>query len=102
LDFMEQWPELSVDINYADSRVDLIEEGFDLAVRIGVLEDSSLIARRLAPIKLGLVASPEYLEKFGHPEHPRELRDHSCLLYSYQATGTNWRLNGPDGETIVR
>jgi len=102
LDFIEEWPKLEVDIHYADSRADLIDEGFDVAVRIGVLEDSSLIARRLAPIKLGLVASPEYLERFGRPEHPRELSGHSCLLYSYQATGANWRLWGPDGETLVR
>lgn len=102
LDFLEQWPDLDVDIHYSDARVDLIEDGFDLAVRIGALEDSNLFARRLAPIQLGLVASPAYLERFGQPEHPRELRQHSCLLYRYQATGTSWRLQGPDGETIVR
>lgn len=102
LDFLDQWPALEVDVHYSDARVDLIEDGFDLAVRIGALEDSSLMARRLAPIQLGLVASPAYLERFGRPEHPRDLRDHSCLLYSYQATGTSWRLQGPDGETIVR
>lgn len=102
LDFIERWPELEVDIHYADSRADLIDEGFDVAVRIGALEDSSLIARRLAPIKLGLVASPAYLARYGRPEHPRQLSEHSCLLYSYQATGANWRLNGPDGESLVR
>ncbi|TDP62871.1 LysR family transcriptional regulator [Bradymonas sediminis] len=102
LDFIEKWPELEIDIHYADTRVDLIGEGFDVAVRIDALDDSGLIARRLAPIKLGLVASPEYLERFGRPGHPRELDGHSCLLYKYQATGTNWRLHGPDGETVVR
>lgn len=102
LDFIEKWPELEIDIHYADSRVDVIGDGFDVAVRIGALEDSGLIARRLAPIKLGLVASPDYLNRFGRPEHPRELDGHSCLLYKYQATGTNWRLHGPDGETVVR
>lgn len=101
LEFLTQWPDLDVEIHFADSRVDLIEDGFDLALRIGALADSSLKARHLAPIHLGLVASPEYLEKFGRPEHPRELRDHSCLLYSYQATGTSWRLQDSDDEIIV-
>ncbi|MBA2662610.1 MAG: LysR family transcriptional regulator [Bradymonadaceae bacterium] len=101
-DFMRRYPDLDVDIQFSDPRVDIVEQGFDVAVRVGALSDSSLFARHLAPVALGLVASPEYLERFGRPAHPRDLKDHSCLLYSYQAMGASWRFNGPDGETLVR
>lgn len=96
-DFMADWPELRVEATLTDSRVDLLGEGYDLVLRIGDLEDSSLIARRLAPVRRVICAAPSYLEAHGAPIHPRELRDRRCLQYGYLATGNVWRLSGPDG-----
>jgi len=98
--FMAQYPELDVDLQLNDRTVDLVDEGFDLAVRIGELPDSTLVARRLAPLRTAVVAAPAYLDRHGRPAHPRELQAHACLLYSYLASGRTWRFAGPDG--VVR
>lgn len=98
--FMDANPELSVDLGLNDRFVDLVEEGFDVAVRIGRLPDSSLIARRLAPVRRLLVASPDYVAAHGAPQRPEDLRDHACLLYSYLLRGDTWPLTGPDGRTV--
>jgi len=95
-EFMVAHAELAVDVHFNDRRVDLIEEGFDLAIRIGKLADSSLIARKVASTELVLVASPGYLAAHGTPESPEDLRGHSCLLYAYQSSGhQTWALDGP-------
>jgi DNA-binding transcriptional LysR family regulator len=80
--FLEAHPELWIDLDLNDRRVDLVNEGFDIAVRIGQLEDSSLIARRLAPVRNIVCASPAYLEKHGTPRRPEDLMDHAYLRYS--------------------
>lgn len=100
-DFMPRCPELRVDLTLNDRRVDLVEEGYDLAVRIGTLADSSLVARRLAPNRTILVAAPAYLERRGGPQVPEDLNDHEGLYYSY-LDGVVWRLAGPDGDREVR
>lgn len=100
--FLERYPEINLDAAFEDRVVDLVEEGYDLAIRIGVLADSSLIARRLAPNRRILCAAPAYLERCGAPQSPESLAAHSCLLYSYQASGDTWQLNGPEGERSVR
>jgi DNA-binding transcriptional LysR family regulator len=100
-EFLLRYPELSVDLQLNDRTVDLVEEGFDMAVRIGELPDSSLIAKRLAPMRRATAAAPSYLEKHGRPRHPRDLTDHQCLIYSYLAWGREWRFDGPDGEVRV-
>lgn len=97
-DFMARYPELNVDLTLNDRVVDLVEEGFDLAIRIARLAESSLIARRLAPNRLVLCAAPSYLAAHGAPRAVEDLKDHACLLYSYQTAGDAWRLCGPGGE----
>lgn len=80
--FLETHPDVWIDLDVTDNRVDVVHEGFDVAVRIGQLEDSSLIARKLAPVRNIVCASPSYLEKHGTPEHPEDLMNHTYLRYS--------------------
>lgn len=75
-------PRLELDVDYSDRIADLIGERFDAAIRIGVLKDSSLVARRLGPARAVLVASPEYLARNGRPDTPASLADHECLIYT--------------------
>jgi DNA-binding transcriptional LysR family regulator len=75
-------PRLDLDISYSDRRVDLVAEGFDAALRIGTLRDSSLVARRIAPVRSALVASPDYLARRGTPKKPADLAQHDMLIYS--------------------
>ena len=82
-----------------DRQVDLIEENIDLAIRIGELEDSSLIARKLARVHFATCASPGYLEKYGEPGHPSELVEHEVLVYSNLAVGRQWFYQ-QDGKQI--
>lgn len=100
-EFLARYPELSIDLQLNDRTVDLVDEGYDMAIRIGQLPDSSLIARRLAPVRRMAFASSAYLNAHGRPRHPRELRDHDCLVYSYQSSGREWRFRGPEGEIRV-
>ncbi|MEL6178850.1 MAG: LysR family transcriptional regulator [Myxococcota bacterium] len=90
--FMSRYPELEVELQLTDRMVDMVDEGFDMAIRIGELEPSSLMARRLAPVQRVVCASPEYVERHGRPTHPDELRNHACLLYTLQNTGERWRF----------
>ncbi len=104
---LEACPELSLDLTLNDRRVDLVEEGYDLAIRIVALGDSSLIARRLAPSHRVLCAAPAYLAAGrvlgrGPPAAPEDLAAHECLVYSYQAAGQAWRLSGPTGDKRVK
>jgi DNA-binding transcriptional LysR family regulator len=85
-----------------DRVVDLIEEGYDVAVRIGRLADSGLIARRLSTCRLVVCASPDYLARRGTPRTPADLLEHNSLLYAYASNGGAWRFHGEGGETEVR
>lgn len=100
-EFMAMYPDLDVELSFSDRLVSIVDEGFDLAVRIGQLDDSSLFARRLAPVESFLCASPAYLERRGRPERPGELQEHACLRYTYLSTGAMWRLVGADGEEVA-
>ena len=100
--FLCRYPEVRVEANFSDRRVDLVDEGFDLAVRIGALDDSSLVARRLAPYARLVVASPALVERLGVPAHPSDLSAMPGLLFAYQQTGAIWGFQGPDGEASVR
>lgn len=93
-DFLAAYPDLRVELTVNDRMVDLIEEGYDVAVRVGRLADSSLVARRLAPVRLILVASPAYLMAHRAPAHPDELSGHTCLEYAY--SGRPWRFDRND------
>ncbi|MCR9071550.1 MAG: LysR family transcriptional regulator [Alphaproteobacteria bacterium] len=99
--FLSRYPELSVDLTVNDRVVDLLEEGYDVAVRIGRLSDSSLVARRLAPVAIHLAASPGYLALRGVPRHPAELVDHACLTYAYSSEGIAWRFTDASGAVVV-
>ncbi len=101
-DFLGRYPELQVDLTLNDRFVDLVEEGFDVAVRIAQLTDSALIARRLAPSRRVVCASPEYLAKNGAPETPQDLLGHNCLLYAYTAPGDEWRYRDGRSERSLK
>lgn len=88
--FEQQHPAVRLEVVLEDRRVDLLAEDFDLAIRIGELEDSSLIAQRLMTMPLHVYASPSYLARYGVPTHPEELRSHRCLHYSLQREGPSW------------
>jgi len=99
-DFLALYPELSVDMNLDDRKVDLIEEGFDLAVRISDLPDSSLVARRLASCRHVVCAAPEYLQRHGIPQTPDDLHEHNTLTYQYHEFQNEWRFLSPEGKYI--
>lgn len=102
--FLARHPKLRLSIHLSDNVVDLVSEGFDLAIRIGVLDDSRLVARRIAPNRRVLCASPDYLHRRGRPRTPGELADHDCLLlFGRGGRQDVWRLGTPTGgEVAVR
>lgn len=93
-------PKVTLELSLSDRRVDLIEEGFDLAIRVGVLADSSMVARRLAPAPMVVAASPAYLAARGVPLVPDDLRAHDCLRYEYSRTA-GWRLTDGGREVVI-
>jgi len=100
LSFQQQFPKIELDIHVSGRLVDLVEEGIDVALRVGELEDSSLIARRLMVCGFHACASPEYLKKHGKPEHPSELETHNCLIYSQSPHPDNWMFRDNQGKSI--
>ena len=101
-DFLSEYRELSISLTLNDRFTDLIEEGFDIAIRIAQSADSSLIARRLSGVRCVMTATPEYLERKGEPTKPQDLSGHQCLSYSYLASGLEWPIFGPNGATSVK
>ncbi|KIL98133.1 Transcriptional regulator LysR family [Paramagnetospirillum magnetotacticum MS-1] len=97
--FLARYPEIELEMGFTDRHVDLVEEGWDLAVRIGRLADSSLIVRRLAPIRRLAAASPDYVARRGTPVHPSELSGHDCLTHGGRVH-SEWRFTGEDGKPI--
>ena len=96
--FFRAYPEVSVDLHLSDATVDIVAQGFDAALRIAALPDSSLVARRLCPVSQLVVASPDYLEQHGRPAHPRDLAGRPCLSYAYRAGNAVWRFTNDAGE----
>jgi len=90
--FMARYPEIQLDVSFSDEISDLVAEGYDLAMRISSLADSSLLARRLCGVRILLVGSPAYFEAHGRPSHPRELAAHRALLYANSRGGDAWRF----------
>ena len=98
-DFLVRYPEVEVEFMLDDRVVNIVEEGFDVAIRIRRLEDSSLLARYLAPAQMILCAAPAYLEKNGMPSTPADLERHECLVYDYLARQGVWSFER-DGEHV--
>lgn len=101
-DFLKAYSDVKVDLELSDRIVNLVEEGFDLAIRIGQLNDSTLVCRQLASTRLVLCASPDYLKRHDIPNHPAELSAHETFSYSLLSTGHTWRFDGPEGRVDVR
>jgi DNA-binding transcriptional LysR family regulator len=101
-EFLATYAEVSVDLHLSDAMVDLVGEGFDAAIRIAALPDSSLVARRLCEMPRYLVGSPAYLNKRGRPKHPLHLAQHRCIGYSYTTTPDTWRFTKNGKSATVR
>lgn len=97
-EFFRLYPEISIDLHLSDATVDLVGDGFDAALRIAVLPDSSLVARRLCGVSPVVLAAPGYLARHGEPRHPRELNGHHCLGYAYRRRQDIWHFTNSAGE----
>lgn len=102
LDFAAQYPAVGIDVGFSDRMVNLVEEGFDVAVRIGRLADSSLVARRLAAVRLVTCASPDYLARAGAPRAPEDLAGHTAILDTNVRDPTIWRFGAQPETRDVR
>lgn len=100
--FRAQFPLVKLEIILSDRVVDIVEEGFDVAIRIATLPSSTLISKRLASTRLVLCASPQYLLEHGTPTHPDELSAHDVISYSYLSTRDEWHFSGPQGQVSVK
>ncbi|MDF2152871.1 LysR family transcriptional regulator [Vibrio sp. CAU 1672] len=87
--FMKQYPQVRIELDFSSHRVDLIEDEFDIAFRMGKLEDSGFVSRKLIDVEMGTYASPGYLQQYGHPAHPKDLEKHHCLT----GTVTRWAFS---------
>lgn len=101
-DLLARYPEVTVQIVMNDRRVDLVEEGFDVAIRLTGAPPLNAVARKLATIRWAVCAAPEYLKRHGTPREPQELARHNCLFYSFLEASAEWRFKSPAGETAVR
>ena len=100
-EFLAAYPDVSIDLHLSDATVDMIGDGFDAAIRIAVLPDSSLIARRICGMPRYLVGSPDYLEKHGRPRHPLNLADHVCITYGHASAPESWRFTHKNGKSAT-
>lgn len=100
-EFLKLYPDIIVDANFDDRKVDVIEEGFDISIRISELPDSSLVAKRLGPCRHAIVAAPEYIERYGTPRTPEELGEHNIISYRYQESSLAWHFQAPDNKSTA-
>jgi DNA-binding transcriptional LysR family regulator len=101
-DYLRKHPKVQVELSLSSRRVDLVEEGIDLAVRAGPLGDSSLVARKVGTAMAGLYASPKYLRRKGRPRTAADLAEHECILYRAVRGTAKWELSGPRGDETVQ
>lgn len=101
-EYLKRYPDVKADILVTDRRVDLIEEGLDLALRIGSLPESGLVAKKIASDRVVICGAPDYLKRHGTPKTPADLERHNCLAYAYAASGDEWKMTGPDGVHTVK
>jgi DNA-binding transcriptional LysR family regulator len=99
--FLEQYPEIQLEIDVSDRYVDLVSEGFDMAIRAGVLEDSTLVAHRLFTGRMVVCGTPAYFEKQGVPQRPEELANRDCIVFASRRTRDTVKFKGPQGEVTV-
>ena len=99
--YMQQYPDVQVDLNLSNSLVDIVEEGYDLVFRTGDLADSGLVARRLGPYPLVLCASPDYLASRPAITHPNDLSRHECLGFAHSIIRTRWSFRDADGSVLT-
>ena len=103
VEFQKRHPKLRFDIDFNDRQIDLIQEGFDVGIRIAHLKDSSLIARKLAKVSTVVCASPNYIKQHGRPTTPEELVNHPCITYSYLDNPSHWSfISKQGGEQIIK
>lgn len=100
-EYMQEYPEVSVELTLSNRAVDLVEEGYDVVFRVGELADSGLIARPLNPYQLAACASPDYLKRHAPPKIPSDLVQHECLGFSHTDLRTQWTFDGPEGRVVV-
>ena len=100
--FHERHPRVMLDVTLSDRVVDLVDEGYDLAIRIAMMPSSSLVSRHLTDARMVLCASPTYLKRKGVPTHPSDLSAHAVAAYSYLASRDDWTFQGPEGDILVR
>jgi len=98
--FLEMHPSVQLELDYSEFKQDIVAEGFDVVVRIGTLEDSNFIFRKIASSKGVTLASPDYLQRKGYPTHPSQLADHDCICYSFTQAPNRWEYQSMDGECI--
>lgn len=101
-EYLDRYSQVKLDVSLNDRIVDLVEEGYDVAIRIARLADSSFVARRIASTRVRLCAAPAYLRRRGTPRRPADLALHDCLGYAYSGTGVSWPFAGPKGVEEVR
>ncbi|MEK9846158.1 LysR family transcriptional regulator, partial [Thalassospira sp.] len=101
-EFLARYPDVRIELTLDDKFTDLVNDGYDLAIRLSALEDSSLIARKYAVNRRMIVASPEYLEKNGIPRKPQDLENHNCLHLSSRESFNDWHFETPDGHVAFR
>ena len=99
--FLQRYPKLQIDLVMDDRNIDLVADGIDLAIRSGDMQDSTLVARKLAPLRQVLCASPSYIERYGMPTTPSELSERNCILFSYSGDSNQWTLTKGDQSKVV-
>jgi len=100
--FMDANPRVSLEVTLSDRLVDVVDEGFDLAIRIATLPNSTLVSKKLASTRVMLCAAPAYLERVGTPDHPADLALHQVIAYSYWSGRDEWTFTGPEGVVSVK
>lgn len=99
--FFKRYPDVSIDLFSSERRVDIVREGVDIALRVGELADSTLVARRIGDLHMVVAASPAYLERHGTPSTPAELRAHNLIVGQAQGSTQTWAFNGPNGAVLL-
>jgi DNA-binding transcriptional LysR family regulator len=100
-DYLLRFPKVQADLTLTDRAVNLIEEGLEVAIRIGTLEDTSLLARRLGEVRVVTCASPDYLARHGEPQSPHELKRHDCLVFAVDPQECCGDIRRPEGESLL-